>query len=344
MYRIINSYALLKTVALLSCMTPGKVLNYIKLKISYYFAVLTRKPVIWGYPAGIAFEPTAYCNLDCPHCPARKTMHLRKRGFMDFRLFRQGIDNVAAHALTALLYFQGEPLLHPQFAQMAAYSAAQGIYTLSSTNAQALTQELAGKLVGSGLHELIISMDGLTQETYSTYRQGGSLKKVEQAIRLLAAEKKKQHKNYPLLHVQFLVFRHNEHEVKDFRPHALKLGANRASLKSAQLYGPNPGAWAPQNKHYGRYEQSPSGKFRRKGRLPNRCWRLWSSPVITWQGDMLPCCFDKLGTHHMGNIRRQGIKKNWRGHAYTQFRQQIFTHRASVAMCRNCTEGLRTRW
>ena len=52
-----------------------------------------------------------------------------------------------------------------------------GLYTIVSTNAQALTPEIAHDLVDAGLSRIIVSMDGLTQTSYNAYRVGGSLEK-----------------------------------------------------------------------------------------------------------------------------------------------------------------------
>ena len=100
-------------------------------------------------------------------------------------VWRRTLSEVAKTAWTIQFYFQGEPLLNKHLPQMISEAHEAGLYTIVSTNAQAMTRELADELVGAGLDRIIISMDGLTEESYSAYRIGGSLEKTKQALRWL---------------------------------------------------------------------------------------------------------------------------------------------------------------
>ena len=66
-------------------------------------------------------------------------------------------------------YFQGEPFLNKQLPEMISESFEKRIYTATSTNAHFLDSNTAKRTVESGLHRLIISIDGTTQETYEQY-------------------------------------------------------------------------------------------------------------------------------------------------------------------------------
>ena len=44
---------------------------------------------------------------------------------------------------------------------------------------------------------------------------------------------------------------------------------------------------------YSRYRKDKNGKMQIKSGLSNHCWRLWHANVITWDGLVVPCCFDK---------------------------------------------------
>ena len=88
------------------------------------------------------------------------------------------LQEIGGYLVYANLYFQGEPYLHPAMDHLVALCKQHGIYTSTSTNAHFLRPERAEAIVASGLDRLIISIDGMTQETYSSYRIGGRLDKV----------------------------------------------------------------------------------------------------------------------------------------------------------------------
>jgi len=86
---------------------------------------------------------------------------------------------------------------------------------------------------------------------------------------------------------------------------------------------------------------SRGGEYRLKNRLPNRCARLWFNPVITWDGLVVPCCFDKDAHYVMGDLKQDDFRTIWSSDRYKEFRRRIITDRNSVDICRNCTSGLK---
>jgi len=158
---------------------------------SYYLSKWTRKPIQWGSPVSIAFEPTTSCNLRCPECPSGLRSFTRPKGMLNSDMFRNTIDQLAPDILYLTFYFQGEPYLNPDFTDMVRYAHSKKIYTATSTNAHFLNDENARKTVESGLDRLIISLDGTTQEVYSQYRIGGSLEKVLEGAANIMRWKKK---------------------------------------------------------------------------------------------------------------------------------------------------------
>ena len=75
--------------------------------------------------------------------------------------------------------------------------------------------------------------------------------------------------------------------------------------------------------------------------LPDRCARLWFNPVITWDGKVLPCCFDKDADHIMGDLNQESFRDIWNGAKYRLFRRILLSDRSSIEICRNCTSGLK---
>ena len=83
--------------------------------------------------------------------------------------------------------------------------AAHGLYTSTSTNAHFLRPERCAQIVQSGLSRLIISIDGMTQDTYASYRVGGQLDKVLEGTRNMVEARRANGGRGPHLVWQFLV-------------------------------------------------------------------------------------------------------------------------------------------
>ena len=151
---------------LLSKLTFKRIWNAGLVLSSYYVSKFTKKPVQWGYPTSIGFEPTTSCNLRCPECPSGLRAFTRPTGMLGESIFHKTIDEIAKELIYLTFYFQGEPYLNPNFLDMVKYASDKGIYTSTSTNAHYLTEANAKKTVESGLDRIIISIDGTTQDTY----------------------------------------------------------------------------------------------------------------------------------------------------------------------------------
>lgn len=240
-------------------------------------------------------------------------------------------------------YFQGEPYLYKGLFEMIAYAAAKGIYTSTSTNAHFLDDERARSTVESGLDRLIISIDGTDQETYAQYRVGGSLEKVLSGTANLISWKKKLNSKTPYVVFQFLVVRSNEHQIEQMKQLAVKMGVDDLKFKTAQIndYAHDPHQLIPSLSQYSRYRKDKRGKTVPINALPNYCWKMWHSQVITWNGLVVPCCFDKDAKHPMGNLKEQSLQDIWDSNKYNEFRQELLRSRKNIDICSNCSEGIK---
>ena len=325
---------------LLSKLTFRKAWNGLQVLGSYYFSKVTKKALHKGLPVSISFEPTTSCNLRCPECPSGLRSFTRPTGMLGEELFKQTIDELHSTLLYLIFYFQGEPYLHPKFLELVQYAAAKNIYTATSTNAHFLTDANARKTVESGLDRLIISIDGTTQETYEQYRIGGKLHKVLEGTRNIVKWKKALNSPTPHLIFQFLVVKPNEHQLAEVHQLAKELEVNEVALKTAQIYEYEQGSpLIPSIEKYARYRKEEDGTYTIKNALTDSCWRMWHSCVITWDGLVVPCCFDKDAHHRLGDLKLSTFKELWKNKAYAAFRQQLLNSRSQIDMCKNCTEG-----
>jgi radical SAM protein with 4Fe4S-binding SPASM domain len=291
-------------------------------------------------PMALAIEPTTSCNLRCPECPSGLRKFTRATGMLAFPLFKKLVDENNKNLLRLTFYFQGEPFLNPEFLSMAAYSVKQGVYTGTSTNAHYLNEETAQKTIESGIHELVISLDGAEQSTYEKYRIGGEFEKVKSGVANVLKARKRGNSHYPKVILQCIVFKHNEHELETMKLLAKSWNVDELQLKTAQIYNPEENNdRIPLNEKFSRYRLNKDGKWQIKNKLLNQCWRMWSSCVITWNGKMVPCCFDKDAKYTMGDVNQQTLKHVWKSQTYNNFRQNILKSRSSIDICSNCTEG-----
>ncbi|MFL9482048.1 radical SAM/SPASM domain-containing protein [Chitinophagaceae bacterium LWZ2-11] len=330
---------------LISKLTPRRIWNTTKVISSYQLSKFTKNPIQWGYPISISFEPTTSCNLRCPECPSGMRAFTRPTGMLQQDFFKQTIDEIHKELLYLIFYFQGEPYLNPAFLDMVKYAHDKGVYTATSTNAHYLTDEKAKKTVESGLDRLIISIDGTSQDVYQQYRVGGKLEKVLEGARNIVKWKKELKSNTPFIFFQFLVVKPNEHQIEDVKRLGKEIGVDQVRFKTAQVYDyeNDPHQLIPSIDKYSRYKKDKDGKREVKSGLKNHCWKLWHANVITWDGLVVPCCFDKDATHQLGNLRTQSFKETWNNDNYKQFRKELMTSRKNIDICANCSEGL-TVW
>ena len=296
-------------------------------------------------PLFVSVEPSAVCQLRCPACPVGlsgeaglghtwkrsvSTAVYQRSGLMPRDLWERVLAQIKDSAFVIQFYFQGEPLLNKDLPLMIREAHDAGLYTIVSTNAQAMTPELANALVAAGLDRIIISMDGLTQETYAAYRVGGSLDQCKAAIRWLQKAKSAG----LTIELQVLRLRSNEHEWRAFRKEYKTLGADRLVFKTAQLYDYRHGhPLMPSEPRYRRYEQHADGLWYRKP-LGKGCFRVWSGVVIAANGDVLPCCYDKNHAHAYGNLRTASLRELFSGPKAQAFRAQALLQNPEI--CKEC--------
>ena len=310
----------------------------------------------------MSVEPANFCQLRCPECPVGLRGERREAkgergtpllggaggGLLTMETFHRILDQVQATAHTMQFYFQGEPLLNKQLPEMIAAAHKAGLYTIVSTNAQSLSQDMANALVQSGLNRIIVSIDGFSEESYQAYRVGGSLQKALDALRCLA-NTKRLHKSHIRIELQTLRLKTNEHEWQWIKKNYKKLGATHLVFKTAQLYNFEHGhPLMPTDERYSRYRKTANGTYIHKSYhlsplalSPHRliasqpCLRLWSGCVITTNGDVLPCCYDKDHLHTLGNITTHSLSEIFHSSKANTLRKHILNGHLPE-MCKNC--------
>lgn len=310
-----------------------KIWNLFRLKKFYHKAKHGKLTQIVPPPYFASYEPTNICNLACEMCPSGKGMLKRPRGTADMDLYRKFITENRETLINIILHFQGEPLMCQQLGEMISFARRNRIHTMFSTNGQLLAQNI-DIIRNARPDRIIVSLDGLSDETYTKYRVGGKVQNVLNGLEKLSQLPANER---PFIELQFLVFSHNEHEIPELQKLKKKYHIDKITLKSAQIYEESQIDFLPENQKYSRYNIS-NGKVKLKKVAENHCKRLIFGTVVCFDGRVVPCCFDKDADHELGNIASQSLHEIRNSKKYIDFVNKVFSNRNEISICNNCTE------
>lgn len=288
-------------------------------------------------PLAINVELSSICNLSCPECVTGSGLLKRNNDFIDYTLAGKIAAELSGRTLSAWLYFQGEPMLHPRFFEIV--SLFRKMRPVISTNGHFLDEENCRMLADSALEKIIIPYDGATPAIYNVYRTGGDHACVSDGIRRLTRAIKTRGSQVKI-ELQYLLHRYNENEVHEAAAFARSVDAV-FRIKSMQvLDDERAGYWMPSDVRRSRYLKS-EGTWKPVKSPSRGCLRMWTTAIVTVDGDVVPCCFDKLAGHAMGNINDQIFGDIWNGEKYKSFRETVIRSRASIDICSGCPQGRR---
>ena len=302
-------------------------------------------------PRIFSIETVLGCNLRCPECAIGGGKVSRKRGCLDFDSFKVIADKIRPFADYVYLHLWGEPFLNKDIFRIIHY-ASEFARTHISTNAQMVTQEMAEELIRSGVSDLLLSIDGLSQEVYEKYRRYGSVSKALQVLEWLQEYNLKYYgitaftqksrrllrRFFPSLRQrgvnispQFIVFKHNQHEMRSFGKYCRRLGLKPAFkapyfLDGVQLvHGDDP-----------KYHRSRFRDLASVSEAMTTCSSPRDGFTILLDGSVVGCCYDYNGTYVFGNIFKQEVLEIWNSPGYREFRHSILTGSPPELCLKDC--------
>lgn len=323
----------------LGSLTVIRFLHILAAYSSIWLSRIFSNPVVWGLPFASSIEPTTRCNLSCPECPTGMGLLKRPKGDLLFDQFKLYLNSLSKHTSYLTLYVQGEPFLNKSLPQMINYATQKRIFTTVSTNGHFLSVLIAEDIIKAGLKKIIISLDGANQASYAQYRKNGDFDKVTEGIKNLSVTRIKIGANNPLIVIQFIVFRHNENEILEIKELGRKIGADMVEIKTAQHYNLKAdNDLITTRENFNRYEKGLNGNWILKNPGSKGCSRLWTTSVITWDGKVAPCCYDKDAEFSFGSLNSSSLKEIWKSSEYMKFRKKILSDKRTVKICCNCGE------
>lgn len=284
-------------------LTLKRAINLIVLEWDLLFC----REVVRAYPYELFIEPTNLCQLRCPLCP--NILQKREKQIMSFEVFKYIIDTLGRYAFHIFLHNKGEPTLNKDVWRFIEYAKRKNVAVTMSTNlSYHMTEQEAERLLLSGLDTLVISMDGIHEDTYKKYRVGGNYNLVLQNIELLVRKKRALRQKRPLLEWQYIVFRHNENDISEAKKMVKELGLDCFALIKAVLpHGNRNNAlreeWFPKDERF-RIKKG----YDIADNINGKCWYLWRTVVINSDGGISPCCYVADPTSDFGNIRNMKEK------------------------------------
>jgi radical SAM protein with 4Fe4S-binding SPASM domain len=240
-------------------------------------------------PYIINIDSVNACNLACPFCVTGTKQLDRRKALFPTAKAKKLIDNVSSHALLARFHNWGEPFLNKEIFELVRYAHEAKIHTTVSSNLSIEVDNLAEKILDSGLDNLHISIDGLTQSTLEIYRRNANLELILKNIKEIVDLKRKRGSRTPRIEMAFLVFRHNEHELARLDEMKRELGVDAFTASSAFIYHDT---FVPENRRF-----PPSQHI-----WSNNCHYLYSELMVEADGKVSPCCTNTSDKFDVGNV------------------------------------------
>ena len=313
-----------------------------------------RSARMWGRPYWLTVDPTNFCQLKCPFCPTGAERGVRPKASMRVEHFRHLLKELGRELIHIDFMNWGEPLLNKDVYTMIEEAKACGVDTMLSTNLNAFDEASARRMVRSGLDRVVLSIDGLTQETYERYRINGDYARVIENLKTLVRVKREEGASHPHITWQFLVFKHNENEIERVRETALALGADEVGITAANMPF-KPGIrehWLPTRREYSLYDaesfpDSPPWHWAQakaeEGEAPpsvdvrvyredkrEPCNWPWAGIAVNPDGSVSPCCSVEEKEYDFGNVFENSFQSVWNNEKYRRARRHVGAYAAGL--------------
>jgi radical SAM protein with 4Fe4S-binding SPASM domain len=304
-----------------------------------------QKTILRCLPYYFIVDVCNVCNLRCPLCPTGNTTIARKQAMISLDQYKDVFDRIKEHALVVSFYNHGEPLLNPDVFSIIEHTHRSRVGTNISSNFNWPQPVDINDFIRSGLDYVTVSLDGVTQEAYQKYRVRGDVTEVLDNLRRLISAKRALKSKTPFVEWQFIVFKHNEHEMDQARKLASEIGVDllrfiSPGIPPEDMHKPElQEKWMPDNPLY--WERNPKLVEERGYVFDQACFYLYRSMFIYPGGGVTPCCFAHDDKQDFGNIYQNSVSEIWNNKMYRSARM-LFSKTAPAedreeTICDKCT-------
>lgn len=254
-------------------------------------------------------ELTNLCPMRCGFCPRGVPGRMaRPTGMMDLGLYAgllAQLPALQARYRPLELHHLGESLLHPRVDRFVALASERGLPTEMSLNPSLLTAELAGRLLSAGIGRLVLSLDGMDDETLGAIRgPAARYGKAERNLDALLGQVAGMARP-PRVVIQMIDLHRNRHQREAFLQRWGKTGLPTVVAYVKDLDGPDPDTRRP--------TATP---------VQYLCSYPWRSVVVLWDGRVVPCCRDDDAHLVLGDLNRASLAEIWAGPAAAELRRR----------------------
>lgn len=281
------------------------------------------------FPTTFTLETVLGCNLRCPDCAVGGELISRPYGTMAMENYLTLAEKIRPYVKYLYLHLWGEPLLNTDIFSMVRH-ATEFTKTNISTNANLVTPEKAAQLIASGVSDIIVSIDGVSQKVYETYRRRGDVGKAVRGLAYLA-EFNARNGGHARIIPQFIVFEHNLHEKDHFAALCSKLGLS-ASFKAPYLRADSElkATGLP-----GLTREIETDQDKRKEAM-KACPNVRDVFTVHLDGRVVACCYDHDGATQFGNLYEQSVEEIWESPKYQAFRTDLMEGRPTDFCMNEC--------
>lgn len=284
-------------------------------------------------PFSVHIFPIFYCNFRCNYClhslsdDKLKEMNF-KRQKMDIEVFRKSIDDIAKFnkKIKALIFAgHGEPLLHPDIAEMVRYASEKNIAERIEivTNGSLLTEELSDKLIDAGLDRLRVSLQGITSKKYKEISDVDiDINEMVQKLKYFYDHKKKTEMYVKVMDISM----DSEDEFDKFK----QMFEPVCDIAAIEYTIP----------FVNEVDYSQFGELSNKCKQGNIgkseiCSMPFYMMVIYPDGKVYPCCSTSVPLCY-GNVKEKSLTEIWNGSQHKEFLIRQLNGAADINICKEC--------
>ncbi len=195
-------------------------------------------PAFRNHPSRLFVETTTHCNMKCHMCVKQTMGSGLEEGDLSLSTF-EAIEPALPTAEALILNGIGEPLMHPhleEFIRRAKSLMPSGSWVGFQTNGLLLDEIRASSLVKAGLDRICLSLDAICPDTFRKIREGGEVKDMDQAFKMLAKARKYHPESSLQIGVEFVVMRENVHQLPEVLRWSVSQGASFAIVSNLLPY------------------------------------------------------------------------------------------------------------
>jgi MoaA/NifB/PqqE/SkfB family radical SAM enzyme len=187
--------------------------------LEYHFSEVLERP--FSKPYWIYISLSHECTFKCQMCGVVNI--LKGHSLLTGNVIKT-LDEIAGWGRDCVVLFTGgEAFLRKDIFELIQHSVKRGLKAEVVSNGSLITEELAQKIVRSGLQSIAVSLDGKSEKTHDAVRQKGAFLKATTAIKNLVKAKKEAGAG-PQISVWTTIMKENVDELFDMVSLAKDLG------------------------------------------------------------------------------------------------------------------------